>query len=151
LRWYLGYDLFEPLPDHSSLTRIRERYGLLVFRRFFERIVEECMEVGLVWGEELFFDATKVEANASMESRVPRFWAEAHLGGLFGDGGADEIEVGDETSENPTVRLILTPFPRSRIAGFGRRTKEGATGSPTTASPTARSCATATGGRATTR
>jgi transposase len=63
LRWYLGYDLFEPLPDHSSLTRIRERYGLLVFRRFFERIVEECMEVGLVWGEELFSDATKVEAN----------------------------------------------------------------------------------------
>ena len=28
LRWYLGYDLHEPLPDHSSLTRIRERYGL---------------------------------------------------------------------------------------------------------------------------
>ena len=71
LRWYLGYDLFEPLPDHSSLTRIRERYGLLVFRRFFERIVEECIEAGLVWGEELFFDATKVEANASMESRIP--------------------------------------------------------------------------------
>jgi transposase len=60
LRWYLGYDLFEPLPDHSSLTRIRERYGLLVFRRFFERIVAECVEAGLVWGEELFFDATKV-------------------------------------------------------------------------------------------
>src|SRR5688500_14793904 len=28
LRWYLGYDLTEPLPDHSSLTRIRGRYGL---------------------------------------------------------------------------------------------------------------------------
>ena len=28
LRWYLGYDLHESLPDHSSLTRIRERYGL---------------------------------------------------------------------------------------------------------------------------
>src|SRR3712207_4914140 len=27
LRWYLGYDLTEPLPDHSSLSRIRERYG----------------------------------------------------------------------------------------------------------------------------
>ena len=23
VRWYLGYDLDEPLPDHSSLTRIR--------------------------------------------------------------------------------------------------------------------------------
>jgi transposase len=64
LRWYLGYDLFESLPDHSSLTRIRERYGLSVFRRFFERIVEECVEAGLVWGEELFFDATKVEGRA---------------------------------------------------------------------------------------
>ena len=40
LRWYLGYDLTEPLPDHSSLTRIRERYGVEVFRRFFEAIVE---------------------------------------------------------------------------------------------------------------
>jgi transposase len=33
LRWYLGYDFHEPLPDHSSLTRIRERYGLSVFRQ----------------------------------------------------------------------------------------------------------------------
>ncbi len=31
VRWYLGYDLFEPLSDHSSLTRIRERFGLGVF------------------------------------------------------------------------------------------------------------------------
>jgi transposase len=59
VRWYLGYDLFEPLPDHSSLTRIRERFGLSIFRRFFERIVQECFEAGLVWGEELIFDATK--------------------------------------------------------------------------------------------
>ena len=99
LRWYLGYDLFEPLPDHSSLTRIRERFGLEVSRRFFERIVEECVEAGLVWGEELFFDATKVEANASMESRVLRFSAEAHLGKLFENEGADETEAADEASE----------------------------------------------------
>src|SRR3712207_374299 len=50
VRWFLGYDLHEPLPDHSSLTRIRERYGLESFRRFFERIVEECFEAGLVRG-----------------------------------------------------------------------------------------------------
>jgi len=99
VRWYLGYDLQEPLPDHSSLTRIRERYGLGVFRSFFERIVEECVEAGLVWGEELYFDATKVEANASMESRIPRFSAETHLGGLFGDEGTAESEAGDESPE----------------------------------------------------
>ena len=99
VRWYLGYDLQEQLPDHSSLTRIRERFGLGVFRRFFERIVEECVEAGLVWGEELFFDATKVEANASMESRVPRFSAEAHLGVLFGDEEMRKALAGDETLE----------------------------------------------------
>jgi hypothetical protein len=40
IRWFLGYDLGEPLPDHSSLTRIRERYGVDIFRRFFDAIVE---------------------------------------------------------------------------------------------------------------
>jgi transposase len=53
LRWYLGYDLGERLPDHSSLTRIRDRYGPEVFRRFFEAVVERCQAAGLVWGKEL--------------------------------------------------------------------------------------------------
>ena len=80
IRWYLGYDLHEPLPDHSSLTRIRERYGLQVFRHFFEEIVESCVEAGLVWGKELYIDATKVEANAATASSLCwracslRFW-----------------------------------------------------------------------------
>ena len=83
LRWYLGYDIREPLPDHSSLTKIRERYGLEVFRRFFEEIVELCVQAGLVWGEELYFDSTKVQANAAMDSLAPRWAVEAHLGELF--------------------------------------------------------------------
>ena len=85
VRWYVGYDLLEPLPDHSSLTRIRDRFGLSVFREFFERIVEECVEAGLVWGEELYFDATKVDANASLDSIAPRFYVEEHLGELFAE------------------------------------------------------------------
>ena len=92
LRWYLGYDLFEPLPDHSSLTRIRERFGVAVFRRFFERTVEECAEAGLVWGKELFFDATKVGANAAVDSLVPRWAVEAHLEDLFDGEGSDAGE-----------------------------------------------------------
>src|SRR5215208_6486665 len=92
VRWYLGYDLHESLPDHSSLTRIRERYSLSVFRRFFERIVEMCFEAGLVWGEELYFDATKVEANASFDSTRSRSLLEnlenrlkGHLGEIFSE------------------------------------------------------------------
>src|SRR5438876_6030168 len=58
VRWYLGYDLDEPLPDHSSLTRIRERYGVEVFRRFFEKIVEQCHQADIVRGRELCIHST---------------------------------------------------------------------------------------------
>jgi transposase len=89
--WYLGYDLGEPLPDHSSLTRIRERYGVKVFRRFFEAIVEQCQQEKLVWGRELYIDSTQVNANADLDSLTPRFAVEAraaiqsHLAALFAD------------------------------------------------------------------
>lgn len=89
LRWYLGYDLTETLPDHSSLTRIRDRYGLDSFRRFFEAITEQCVAANLVWGRELFIDSTKVEANAALESLQPRFAVEAHLAQLFAASGED--------------------------------------------------------------
>ena len=84
MRWYAGYNLDESLPDHSSLSKIRARLGLPVFRRFFEAITEQCIRAGLVWGEELIFDATKVRANASMDSLVPRLHllTEEHLAQL---------------------------------------------------------------------
>ena len=84
-RWYLGYALDEALPDHSSLTRIRQRLGIDIFQRFFEQIVDLCQEAGLVWGQELYFDATKVEANAGIPSLVPRFYYDAttHVTQLF--------------------------------------------------------------------
>ena len=94
--WYLGYDLGEPLHDHSSLTRIRERYGVDVFRRFFEAIVEQCQQEGLVWGRELYIDATKVKANASLDSLKPRFAVEAHLASLFEAKSEDLPEERDQ-------------------------------------------------------
>jgi len=84
-RWYIGYDLCEVVPDHSSLSKIRERYGLEVYHRFFERIIEMCVQAGLVWGEELYFDSTKVQANAAINAMVSRVEMEAnqHLKQLF--------------------------------------------------------------------
>jgi hypothetical protein len=69
------------LPDHSTLTRIRQRLGLPIFRRFFEHIVDLCDWAGLVWGKELFFDATKVEGNASLDSLQTHFAVDEHLRG----------------------------------------------------------------------
>ena len=84
MRWYAGYNMDEPLPDHSSLSKIRARLGLPVFRRFFEEVTEQCVRAGLVRGDELIFDATKVRANASMDSLIPRLrlLTEEHLAHL---------------------------------------------------------------------
>jgi transposase len=116
VRWYIGYDLHEPLPDHSSLTRIRDRFGLSVFREFFERIVEECVEAGLVWGEELYFDATKVDANASLDSIAPRFYVEEHLGEVFtveeppkAEQEEDDARTASERRELPVAELYELP------------------------------------------
>jgi len=106
LRWYLGYDLSERLPDHSSLTKIRERYGLPVFRRFFETITTRCVSAGLVWGKELYVDATKVEANAARSSLIPRFTIEPHLRDLFElDAPTDleDVTVNDGAADRHTA------------------------------------------------
>ena len=124
LRWYLGYDLTEPLPDHSSLTRIRERYGLAIFRRFFEAIVAQCVEAGLVWGEELYIDATTVAANAAIDSLRPRFAVETHLAQLFpldGDDaaneGGDEDPDGEDGGDGPAqLPIELTDAARTELA-----------------------------------
>src|SRR5262249_54928688 len=75
-----------PLPEHSSLTCIRARYGQEVFRRFFDAIVEQCREAGLVWGRELYLDATKVQANVGRE---------ASSRGLPGAGSSQVSALGD--------------------------------------------------------
>jgi transposase len=75
VRWYLGYGLDEALPDAATLTRLRQRLGLPFFRRFFEHVVDLCVDAGLVWGQELIADASRVPANAAMDSLVPRLRA----------------------------------------------------------------------------
>ena len=111
-RWYLGYALDEPLPDHSSLTRIRQRLGVEIFARFFERVVDLCQAAGLVRGRELLCDATKVRADADLESLVPRFYfeAKAHVADLFAEDApeaAAETEPPAASDDRPagTVRL----------------------------------------------
>ena len=122
-RWYVGYALDEPLPHHSSLTRIRTRLGIEVFQRFFERVVELCQEAGLVWGKELFFDGTNVRANADIDSLTPRFAQQAqdHLAALF---AADGMNAPDDAAAGPLLNEPSTSSgnddPPGRTAGAGR-------------------------------
>lgn len=116
VRWYLGYDLDQPLPDHSSLTRIRDRYGVATFRRFFDHVIEQCRQAGLVWGQELYFDGTQVEANADKDVMVPRFFVEAlqrHLAMLFPGETTPVAPDPLPVAELPTVLSLASKLPAS--------------------------------------
>ncbi len=70
--WFLGYDLDDEIPNHSVLSKARARWGVEAFRSFFEHIVWQCVQAGLVDGSKLFMDSSLVQADASNNSVVNR-------------------------------------------------------------------------------
>lgn len=90
-RWFAGYRLHEVLPDHSSLTRIRQRWGEERFRRIFKRTVRECIRAGLVDGKTVHVDATLIRADVSWESLVEEHVEQVLEANAAGDGETEEV------------------------------------------------------------
>lgn len=84
IRWFAGYGLHEALPDHSSLTRIRQRWGADLFRQVFARTVQACVKAGIAKGEVVHIDATLIRADVAWESLGERH-ADAVLAQDAGD------------------------------------------------------------------
>ena len=72
IRWFIGYGLHERLPDHSSLTRIRQRWGEERFREIFKRTVRACLDAKIATAEVVHIDASLIRADVSWESLVER-------------------------------------------------------------------------------
>ena len=71
-RWFCRLSLEDEVPDHSSLSRIRDRYGEEIFEAVFRRIVALCQEKGWVAQEcRVMTDATLIAADASLNSLIP--------------------------------------------------------------------------------
>lgn len=68
--WFLDYDLDDDIPNHSVLSKARNRWGVEAFKTFFERIVWQCAQAGLIDGSKLFMDSSMVQADASNNSVV---------------------------------------------------------------------------------
>ena len=68
--WFLGYELDTEMPDHSVLSKARKRWGTEVFKEFFERVVWQSVEAGLVDGSKIFIDSSLIDADASKNSIV---------------------------------------------------------------------------------
>lgn len=73
LRAFLGIPLVEETPDHSSLTRVRDRLPLEVHASVFQWVLKLAAEKGLLRGKTVAVDATTLEANAAMKTIVRRF------------------------------------------------------------------------------
>ena len=69
--WFLGYQLDDQIPDHSVLSKARKRWGKEVFVTLFSRVVQQCVEAGLVEGSKIHVDASLVDADANLASVKP--------------------------------------------------------------------------------
>lgn len=68
LLYFLDYQLDEPLPWHSTVSRTRQLYPEAVFESLFDRVFSLCVEKGMVRGDTQAVDSAPVKANASMDS-----------------------------------------------------------------------------------
>ena len=62
--WFFDYTIETTIPDHSILSKARKRWGEKAFRRFFQMIVSQCVEAGLVNGDKIFVDSGFIDADA---------------------------------------------------------------------------------------
>jgi transposase len=72
-RWFCDLGLEDAIPDHSAFSRARnERFRESdIFRHVFERVVDACIEAGLVGGEGFAVDASLIEADANRQRSIP--------------------------------------------------------------------------------
>ena len=72
IRLFLGYDVHEQLPWHSTISRTRGLYGEEVFLNLFKEVLKMCVSKGMVRGKRQAVDSVFIKANASMDSLVEK-------------------------------------------------------------------------------
>lgn len=100
--FFIGYDIDEPLPWHSTLSRTRQLYGEELFKQLFKEVLKQCIDKGMVSGRRQVLDSVAVKANASMDSLVEKEIledSEAYADDLK----EEEQQQPDADQENQTV------------------------------------------------
>jgi transposase len=123
--WFLDYDIDSEVADHSVLSKARARWGVEAFRRFFERIVWQCVEAGLVDGNRIFVDSSLVDANASNNSVIDTRSLKVQLEESYKKLEARLEEKGESTDTSrryvkENSRYISTTDPDAGIVNWGK-------------------------------
>lgn len=112
IRWFIGYGLHEPLPDHSSLTRIRQRWGAERFRRIFERSVQACVAARIATGEVVHLDASLIRAHVSWDALAVR-----HVEAVAEANSDDALR---ESRQSGKFKKVCVTDPDATMATNGR-------------------------------
>jgi transposase len=115
IRWFAGYGLHEVLPDHSSLTRIRQRWGAERFRRIFERTVKACLEAKIAKGEVVHIDASLIRADVSWESLAVR-----HVEVVERENATPQDETAKTSRQTGRYKKVCTTDPDATMATTAR-------------------------------
>ena len=102
IRWFIGYALHERLPDHSSLTRIRQRWGEERFREIFRRTVTAGLDAKIATAEIVHIDASLIRADVSWESLVERHADEV----MAENRSEEEIEAEKKTRRSGKYKKV---------------------------------------------
>jgi transposase len=78
IRSFLGLELHEPTPDHSTISRTRRLIDVETHRAVFTWVLQRLADAGLVKGRTIGIDATTLEANAALRSIVRRDTGETY-------------------------------------------------------------------------
>lgn len=121
IRWFIGFGLHEALPDHSSLTRIRQRWSAERFRQIFKRTVTACVSAGIAKGEVVHVDASLIRADVSWESLAVR-----HVDAMRAENGdASEVsQIAEEalkaSRKSGRYKKVCVTDPDASMATNGR-------------------------------
>jgi len=72
IRYFIGYDIDEPMPWHSTLSRTRQLYSADIFTMLFKKVLKQCIDKGMLSGRRQAVDGFFIKANASMDSLVEK-------------------------------------------------------------------------------
>jgi transposase len=120
IMYFIGYNIDEPLPWHSTLSRTRQLFGEEVFKELFRKVLKSCIDKGMVSGRRQAIDSALIKANASMNSLAEKEVMED------ADVFSDELMANQEES----IKKKVDAYKKKKVEEHHRWKKKAYQGMP---------------------
>ena len=125
--YFIGYDIDEKLPWHSTISRTRQLFPEHVFEQVFTHVFSMCVSKGMVSGHTQTIDSAPVKANASMDSlelKVPEEDLETHLARIRHISQADSQVFRKAKENKASIATQTLSAPASDLLALKSRNKK---------------------------